>query len=89
MKVLPAGAATLPAATVMYRVQRPVPPTGPTGLLAGAVHLPATAARRGRFDLAAVPVAAFALDAETAVYETFARATSTAISLSLLARANC
>lgn len=44
----------------------------------------AAAGRRGRFDLAAVHVVAFALDAETAVYETFTRSTASAVSLSLL-----
>lgn len=47
-------------------------------------HLPATAARRGRFDLAAVPLAACTLNAETGVFEAFARTTTAAISLPLL-----
>lgn len=84
MKVLPLTLATLRAATPLYRVQRPSPPAGPAGYTAGGVHLPPTPARRGRFDLAAIHVAAFALDAETAVYETFTRSTARAVSLSLL-----
>jgi hypothetical protein len=82
MKVLPFAAATLPAATNLYRVQRPA--TGASGHAVGSVRLPPSPARRGRFDLAARHVAAFALDAETAVYETFARSNSRAVSLSLL-----
>lgn len=84
MKALPLTTATLPPGTPLYRVQRPIPATGPTGHAVGAVHLPAAPARRGRFDLAGLHVAAFALDPETAVYETIARATARAVSLSLL-----
>ncbi|HOM12815.1 MAG TPA: RES family NAD+ phosphorylase [Rubrivivax sp.] len=84
MRALPLTTATLPPATALYRVQRPIPASGPTGHAVGAVHLPAIPARRGRFDLAGVHVAAFALDPETAVYETIARAAARAVSLSLL-----
>lgn len=84
MKVLPLTTATLPSNTRLYRVQRPMPPSGPSGHAVGPVHLPATPGRRGRFDLAGIHVAAFALDAETAVYETFARSTARAVSVSLL-----
>lgn len=82
MKVLPFVAATLPAATTLYRVQRPA--AGAGGYAVGSVRLPATPGRRGRFDLATMHVAAFALDADTAVYESFARSTARAVSLSLL-----
>jgi hypothetical protein len=82
MKVLPFVAATLPAATALYRVQRPA--ASASGYAVGPVRLPAAPGRRGRFDLTARHVAAFALDAETAVYETLARSTARAVSLSLL-----
>jgi hypothetical protein len=49
------------------------------------LRLPPTPGRRGRFDLGATFVAAFALDAETAACETFARSAARAVSLSLLA----
>lgn len=84
MKVLPLVTATLAAGTALHRVQRPRSPAGATGHAVGSVHLPPTPGRRGRFDLAATHVAAFALDPETAVYETFARSTARGVSLSLL-----
>lgn len=85
MKVLPLGTATLPAGTDLYRIQRPLPASaGARGHVIGGVHLPPIPGLRGRFDLAATHVAAFALDARTAVYETFARSTAQAVSLSLL-----
>ncbi len=84
--VTPAARQTeaLPAATDLYRVQRPASPAGPAGHAVGGVHLPAAQGRRGRFDLGATHVAAFALDVQTAVYETFARPNARAVSLSLL-----
>lgn len=84
MKALPPGTATLRAGTELYRVQRPAAPTASAGCRVGSVNLPATPGRRGRFDLASIHVAAFALDPETAVYETFARSGARAVSLSLL-----
>jgi hypothetical protein len=84
VKALPLVTATLPAGTDLYRVQRPLSAAGGAGHGVGSVHLPATPGRRGRFDLAAIHVAAFALDPETAVYETFARSTARAVSLSML-----
>lgn len=84
MKALPLSTATLPPGTELFRVQRPIPPSGASGHTIGALHLPPTPGRRGRFDLGGAHVAAFALDAQTAVYETLARSAARAVSLSLL-----
>lgn len=84
MKALPLTTATLPPGTGLYRVQRSIAASGPSGHAIGAVHMPPTPGRRGRFDLAGAHVAAFALDEQTAVYETLARSSARAVSLALL-----
>jgi hypothetical protein len=50
MKALPLSTATLPPGTELFRVQRPIPSTGASGHAIGALHLPPTPGRRGRFD---------------------------------------
>jgi hypothetical protein len=85
VKVLPLVVATLPLSNPLYRVQGASSPAGAAGHSVGNVRLPPTPGRRGRFDLGAIFVAAFALDAETAVDEIFARSAARAVSLSPLA----
>ena len=83
MTLLPPSRFVLAAGTPLYRVQSSVP--RPTSVIIGPVLLPPTGGLAGRVELPAHPVAAFALDADTAVYETVARAMARVVSLSMLA----
>lgn len=82
MTLLPPSRFVLAAGTALYRVQLSAP--RPTSVVIGPVFLPPTGGLAGRFDLPGHPVAALALDADTAMYESVARTNARVVSLAVL-----